>query len=77
MEEVEKNKVLLLGKLTDTVTNERKKKMWVTIAGRVSAVGNKDRQKKLGTNGRIGRVKQKAEWQSRSKRVVPLVVGLE
>jgi hypothetical protein len=36
VEEVEKNKVLLLGKLTDTVTNERKKKMWVTIAGRVT-----------------------------------------
>jgi hypothetical protein len=43
VEEVEKNKVLLLGKLTDTATNERKKTMWVTIAGRLSAVGNNKR----------------------------------
>jgi len=78
VEEVEKNKVLLLGKLTDTVTNERKKKMWFAMAGRISAVGNNKRSpEEIRENGRIGRVRQKAECQSRSERVVLLVVGLE
>jgi hypothetical protein len=32
VDEVEKNKTVILGKFSDTVSNERKKKLWISIA---------------------------------------------
>ena len=32
LQEIEKNRVLLQGKFSDTITNEKKKKVWSSIA---------------------------------------------
>ena len=32
VDEVEKNKTVILGKFSDTVSNERKKQLWISIA---------------------------------------------
>ena len=38
VDEVEKNKTVILGKFSDTVSNERKKKLWNSIATKCSAI---------------------------------------
>ena len=38
VDEVEKNKTVILGKFSDTVSNERKKKLWISIATKCSAI---------------------------------------
>jgi hypothetical protein len=38
VDEVEKNKTIILGKFSDTVSNERKKKLWISIATKCSAI---------------------------------------
>lgn len=40
VEDVAVNKQLLLGKFSDTTTNERKKKVWKNISAKMSAVGD-------------------------------------
>ena len=43
VEEVAQNKTVLLGKFTDTVNNERKKKIWNSIATKCRAIGDSKR----------------------------------
>ena len=43
VEDVAVNKQLLLGKISDTTTNERKKKVWKNISAKMSAVGDTKR----------------------------------
>ena len=38
VDEVEKNKTVILGKFSDTVSNERKEKLWISIATKCSAI---------------------------------------
>jgi len=43
VDEIEKNKTVILGKFSDTVSNERKKKLWISIATKCSAIGDNKR----------------------------------
>jgi hypothetical protein len=38
VDEVEKSKTVILGKVSDTVSNERKKTLWISIATKCSAI---------------------------------------
>ena len=62
VEDVAVNKQLLLGKFSDTTTNERKKKVWENISAKMSAVGDTKRcSDDVKKNGRNGRAKLKGK----------------
>jgi hypothetical protein len=60
VEDVAVNKQLLLGKFSNTTTNERMKKVWKNISAKMSAVGDTKRcSDDVKKNGRNGRAKLK------------------
>jgi hypothetical protein len=60
VDDVEKSKTVILGKVSDTVSNERKKTLWISIATKCSAIDDGKR-----TAGDMRKIWQ--DWSSQIK----------